>query len=148
MKAYWLIVLVLIAGCAPAKTGYREPPGSQNAILTARPVATLTQVQPTPAKKLTTPPVPPTPMTQAVSLEWLALASALRSKVQSAKTGYQWENVKFKEEAYQICDDLINASSGRTLMDSREILKRFRWGIEFMNQGELDEVIRIIDQYN
>jgi hypothetical protein len=149
MKTYWLIVVVLlIAGCAPVKTGAGTPTGTQNGILTARPTLTLTLVYPTQNKTLTKPPVPLVKTAQPISPEWKALAYAIRMKAQQAMKGNSWENIQFKEEAYQICDALITNSTKQTLSDSKEILKRFRWGIEFMNQGELQEVIRIVDRYN
>ncbi|KKL67616.1 hypothetical protein LCGC14_2133260, partial [marine sediment metagenome] len=32
--------------------------------------------------------------------------------------------------------------------DAREVLKKFRWGMELMNKGQLQEVIQILDRYN
>ena len=145
MKTYWLIAILLIASCAPAKTATETATTVQKSILTARPVATLTLVYPPPTAKLTTPPVA---STQEVNTVWEALAGRLRVKAQQAKTGSYWEDLSFKEEAYQICDELIAVSSGQLKVDSQEIFKRWRWGMEFMNHGELDEVIRLIDQHN
>jgi hypothetical protein len=145
MKKHWLIVILLIASCAPVKTPTATPVGSQNAILTPRPVATLTQVQPTPVAKLTKPPAAPT---QEVSAEWKVLAGQVRRQAQRAKDGTFWENVKFRDKGYELCNQLIAISDGQQRLVSQEILKRWRWGIEFMNYGELDAVIRLIDQYN
>lgn len=135
----------MIAGCATQNTASVTPLGGQKSSLMPRPVATLTQVQPTPIATLTASPVTPLP---EVNVAWEALAGQLRLKAQQAKSGNEWENLVLKEEAYKICNNMINISVGQQRVDSKEILKRWRWGMELMNPGQLDEVIRLIDQYN
>lgn len=145
MKTYWLIVFVLIASCASPKLPIATATTVQKGILTLRPAATLTPTQP---PKIRTSTASPVISTQEVSTAWKTLASQLRVKAQQAKTGDYWEDIRFREEAYQLCDDMITASAGQQKVHSKEILKHWRWGIEFMNQRELDEVIRLIDQHN
>jgi len=151
IKMLWLTLIVLLASCTP-KPQTQSAPTAQIAILTARPVATLTPLQPTQATKLTASPVPPIRSTATLTATpealWLSLAMDLRGKTQLAIDEKHWEDIKFKREAYGICDQLISISTGKIKKDSKEVLKRFRWGMEFMDKDQLQEVISILDQYN
>jgi c-di-GMP-binding flagellar brake protein YcgR len=99
-------------------------------------------VQPTPKKTLTSPIFAP------VTEQWLGLAVLMQGKAQQALHEELWEDKQFKEDGYQISRRMISISTGKVRDDSAEVLKRFRWGMEFANKGQLQEVIDILDQYN
>lgn len=146
MRTYWLIALIMmLTSCTPAKIPPAMPSGVPQSILTACPPATLTLVWGTPVAKPTGSPVPP-----AITLEpqWKALAVNLQVKAQQALSGRFWEDTTFKEEGYGIANKMIDTSTGKIKEDAREILKKFRWGMEFMDKGQLQEVIQILDRYN
>lgn len=140
-----IILIVMLTSCAPAKITPTMPLGVPQSILTARPPATLTVVYPIPVAKPTGSPVLPviTPKPQ-----WKALAVILQVKAQQALSGRFWEDIVFKEEGYEIANEMIDTSTGKIQEDATEILKRFRWGMEFMNKEELQKVIQILDRYN
>lgn len=139
MKKLWLVLVMIFASCA---TPVQDPPTAQKPLLTPRKTLVATPLATVHFAKPTKAPVRP------VGLQWLSLAEILREKTQLAIAEKPWEDQKFKKEAYQICEQMIAVSEGKVQDDSKEILKRFRWGVEFMDIGQLQEVIRIIDQYN
>jgi hypothetical protein len=152
MKKLWFVIIVLLTSCAQPSSPTQT---AQNGILTPRPVATLTPTQPPKIRTSAASPTAqirstqrPEPTETVADPQWKALAAELRCKTQLAINEKHWEDIQFKEDAYSICNQLIDTSTGKVRRDSREILKRFRWGIEFMDHGELQEVLRILDRYN
>ena len=143
MIKHWIIAVLLFTSCAPPISDAKI---ATNNLPTASytPVATL--VPPTPNKRQIE--IPVRTIVPTVSPQWASLAKELREKVQQAIDEKHWEDIQFKEEAYAISKRMIRTSKGKVHEDSEEILKRFRWGIEFMDTGELHEVIKILDQYN
>ena len=121
------------------------PYGAQQSNLTPRPPPTLTLVHPTPKQKPTGSPVLPT---QGVGPSWKALAVNLQVKAQQALSGRFWEDTTFKEDGYEVANKMIDTSTGKVKEDAKEVLKKFRWGMEFMDKGQLQEVIQILDRYN
>lgn len=143
-----LISLAILISCAPlpAKTVGQHPKITPKSISIPPPIpqilATLTPLQPTPTAK------PTDVIVRTADPGWLLLASEMRGKAQQALDEKLWEDTEFKEDAYTISNKMIRISTGKVKEDSAEILKRFRWGMEFMDPGQLQEVIKILDQYN
>lgn len=149
MKRYLIAVILLCTACVPTP---QEAKIAQKNTLTPRYTATLPLVTPTIVAKPASSPVPPKrpteTSTEAPDELWLLLAVEMRGNAQRAIDTKLWENIEFKEEAYSTANQLIHISTGKSHKDSIEILKRFRWGMEFMDKGQLLEVIEILDQYN
>ena len=76
----------------------------------------------------------------------MVLAAATSYKAQQAIDEPHWGDVAFKKEAYSDINKMI-AISGTTYEVSRLVLKKFRWGMEFMDEGNLREVIEILAEY-
>ena len=140
-----LMGILLMSGCAPAKITPRMPIGVQKTILTPRPGNALPVVYPTPKQKPTGSPVLPT---QGVGPSWKALAVILQVKAQQGLSGRFWEDTTFKEDGYAVATEMIDTSTGKVKEDAREVLKKFRWGMELMDKGQLHEVIQMLDRYN
>ena len=146
MRKYWLIALILmLTSCAPAKMTPTMPYRAQQSSLMPRPTATLPLVYPTPKQKPTGSPVLPT---QGVGPSWKALAVILQVKAQQGLSGRFWEDTTFKEDGYAVATEMIDTSTGKVKEDAREVLKKFRWGMELMDKGQLHEVIQMLDRYN
>ena len=136
MRLYWLVLVLLLASCAPP---IAIPLQATSRVATARytPMATLTPTAQN--KKSTEIPVQPS---------WTAAAKTIRERAQQAIDETLWEDSTFKQETYTLCKYAITASTGKVQKDFEEALKRFRWGMEFMDRDQLKEVIKILDQYN
>ena len=146
MRKYWILAVLLLTSCAPVTAKSIYPQTTSIPPPTPQILPTLPPIQPTPAKTSITPVF--APVAEVVAPEWVVLAQEMRGKAQQALDTDHWEDIQFKEDAYAISNKMIRISTGKVKETSTEVLKRFRWGIELMNEGQLREVIRILDQYN
>jgi len=136
MRLYWLVLVLLLASCAPP---VQDPPMPTRDFATARYTPTATLVPTAQNKKSTEIPVQPS---------WKAAAKTIQERAQQAIDKTLWEDSKFKQETYTLCKYAITTSTGKVQKDFAEAFKRFRWGMEFMDRSQLKEVIKILDQYN
>jgi hypothetical protein len=94
------------------------------------------------------PPINAKPTEIPVQPSWKAAAKTIQERAQQAIDETLWEDSTFKQETYTLCKYAITTSTGTVQKDFEEALKRFRWGMEFMDRGQLKEVIKILDRYN
>jgi hypothetical protein len=92
-----------------------------------------------PNKKPTEVPVQPS---------WKALADMTVARAQLAISEKHWEDTAFKKEAYKTISKMIATSEGKVREDSETALKKFRWGMEFMDKSQLKDVIALLAQYD
>ena len=139
MKIWWILALAfMLTACAPAPTYSYDPPMPTSAPLR---LATAKQVvQPTPTStKRTGPPVAPTPA------PWKAIAKSVKGNAQRAILEELWEDITFKKETYSLCRKMVLSAGDHSLND---VCKRLRWGMEFMDRGQLEDAIRILDNHD
>jgi len=140
MKPYWLITIILLAGCAPAPQEVKIPLKPPQASPQASQITYLPQRTPHQNKRLVAPPVGPT-------RRWLALATVVRGNAQRALDEKLWEDLQFKKDTYATIQKMIAISNEATIEDSKTVLKKFRWGMELMDPDNLRETIKILDTY-
>jgi hypothetical protein len=159
MRIYWIVVFALLTSCA-------QPPKTPS--IAPLPTVIVRQSQITPQREKTATPTPSIMATHTLvpippkakqievlvlpvvtaDAQWEALAQELSGKAQQALDGEHWEDIKFKEDAYATINKMIYTSQGKLKEESRNILKHFRWGMEFMDNGSLQNLIDILAQYN
>ena len=135
MRYLWLVLILLLTACAPPKYDLATPTSAPLRIATAKQV-----VHPTPKfTKRTGPPVASTPA------PWKAIAKSVKGNAQRAMSEVLWEDVEFKKETYTLCRKMVLSANDHSLND---VCKRLRWGMEFMDKGQLEDAIRILDNHD
>lgn len=138
MRTLWVLLILLVASCA---TPPQEAPTPTRDLPSSLPIPTATLIPIAPKQK-------PTEIPNSPPKRWLTLASTIRAKAQLAIDENHWEDTEFKKEAYKTCQQMIELSDGQIQRDSKQILKQLRWGLELMDESQLEEVMSLIDRYN